>query len=201
MWMRLAQRGISTDGLPHVDCTPSAMPTYSWHMADGFVVRAVTVVLLLAVVSLVWWLISRRRGTLRPARVSSVASGAQAVRHEELGVGAAGQRLSLVQFSSPHCAPCRRSSRFWRELAEGDAQVAFTEVQAEDHLVLLGRLGVLSTPTTAVFSPDGELTGLITGPPSPVQRAELGHSPAAQTDIDRRSAAPADGGRGPALSQ
>lgn len=150
-------------------------------MADGFVVRVTAVLVLLAVVSLIWWLITRRRGTLRPAPVAAAASGRPPVRLADLGVEVPGPRLSLVQFSSPHCAPCRRSSRLWRELAEDDPEVAFTEVQAEDHLSLLGRLGVLTIPSTALFDSCGALTGLITGPPQKAQLAELSATRGAQT--------------------
>lgn len=153
-------------------------------MADGFLLRAVAVVVLLAVASLLWWLIARRRGTLRAVPASVSRPGREPVRLDELGVGAGGKRLSLVQFSSPHCAPCRRSSRLWRELTDRDSQVTFTEVQAEDHLALLGRLGVLTTPTTAVFGRDGELSGLIAGPPSPAQLADLGPASASHIDAD-----------------
>ena len=139
--------------------------------------RAVAVVVLLGGVSLLWWLLRRRRGTLRPVPAAAGGAAPEPVRPEEFGQVGSGQRLSLVQFSSTHCAPCRRSARLWRELADRDPQVAFTEVQADDHLALLGRLDVLTTPTTAVFDSDGELTGLITGPPSPAQLADLGPAP------------------------
>lgn len=130
-------------------------------MADGSLTRLALAVVLLALVSVGWWLVARRRGVQRPSN-ATLSLG-------ELGDVQAGRRLTLVQFSAQVCASCKRSREAWQALADEHEDIAFTELSAEDHLDLLTRLNVLTTPTTAVFNGSGDLDGLITGPPSPAQ--------------------------------
>ena len=75
------------------------------------------------------------------------------------GLGPLGERATLLQFSSAFCAPCRATRRVLGEVADVLPGVAHVEVDAEQHLDLVRRLGVVRTPTTLVLDPDGrELT-------------------------------------------
>lgn len=146
-------------------------------MLDSPLYRALAVLVLLAVASLVWWVVSRRRGTFRPAgrlRVSDDGGSG----HLEAVAGAVGpsfipgERLTLVQFSSEFCSPCRRSSQTWRRLVEEDDGVTFVELDVADHLDLTRRFQVLTTPSTILLDATGARVGRVSGAPTPRRAAE-----------------------------
>lgn len=66
-----------------------------------------------------------------------------------------GERATLVQFSTAFCAPCRAARRTLGEVAEVTPGVVHVEVDAEHHLELVRRVGVLRTPTTLVLDAQG----------------------------------------------
>ncbi|WP_134739913.1 thioredoxin family protein [Nocardioides sp. 503] len=66
-----------------------------------------------------------------------------------------GDKATLLQFSSAFCAPCRATRRILSEVAEVVPGVAHVEVDAEHHLDLVRRVGILRTPTTIVLDADG----------------------------------------------
>jgi thiol-disulfide isomerase/thioredoxin len=66
-----------------------------------------------------------------------------------------GERATLLQFSSAFCAPCRVTRRVLEDVAATVPGVTHVEVDAEQHLDLVRRLGVLRTPTTLVLDEAG----------------------------------------------
>jgi thiol-disulfide isomerase/thioredoxin len=66
-----------------------------------------------------------------------------------------GERATLLQFSSAFCAPCRATRRVLADIAAIVPGVAHVEVDAESHLELVRRVGVLRTPTTLVLDAEG----------------------------------------------
>ena len=66
-----------------------------------------------------------------------------------------GERATLLQFSSAFCAPCRATRRVLADIADAVPGVVHVEVDAEHHLELVRRLGVLRTPTTLVLDAHG----------------------------------------------
>lgn len=66
-----------------------------------------------------------------------------------------GERATLLQFSSAFCAPCRATRRVLDEIAAVVPGVAHVEVDAEQHLDLVRRLGIARTPTTLVLDRRG----------------------------------------------
>ncbi|HUR14065.1 MAG TPA: thioredoxin family protein [Mycobacteriales bacterium] len=80
--------------------------------------------------------------------------------------GAAGERATLVQFSSAFCAPCRATRRVLSEVADVVPGVTHLEVDAESHLELVRHLNVLKTPTTLVLDADGREVRRAVGQPS-----------------------------------
>ena len=62
-----------------------------------------------------------------------------------------GERGTLLQFSSAFCAPCRATRRTLADVAELVDGVRHVEVDAEQQLALVRRLGIASTPTTLVL--------------------------------------------------
>ncbi|MDO9494358.1 MAG: thioredoxin family protein [Nocardioides sp.] len=69
--------------------------------------------------------------------------------------GQLGERATLLQFSSAFCAPCRATRRILSDVAEAVPGVAHIEVDAEHHLDLVRRVGVMRTPTTLVLDKAG----------------------------------------------
>jgi thiol-disulfide isomerase/thioredoxin len=90
----------------------------------------------------------------------STALGALLPRDTELG-----ERATLLQFSSAFCAPCRATRRTLAEVAAVVPGVAHVEIDAEHHLDLVRRLGVLRTPTTLVLDAEGREVGRAAGAP------------------------------------
>jgi thiol-disulfide isomerase/thioredoxin len=66
-----------------------------------------------------------------------------------------GERATLLQFSSAFCAPCRTTRRVLAEVADLVPDVRHVEVDAEQHLDVVRRLGILRTPTTLVLDARG----------------------------------------------
>ncbi len=66
-----------------------------------------------------------------------------------------GERATLLQFSSAFCAPCRTTRHVLADVAGRHDGVAHVEVDAEHHLDLVRRLGILRTPTTLVLDERG----------------------------------------------
>jgi thiol-disulfide isomerase/thioredoxin len=76
-----------------------------------------------------------------------------------------GERATLLQFSSAFCAPCRATRRILTEVAAVVPGVTHVEVDAEGHLDLVRRLGIVRTPTTLVLDADGRELTRATGAP------------------------------------
>lgn len=105
-----------------------------------------------------------RHGRLRPERIATAIPADWSVP---------GAALTIVQLSSAVCTACARSARVWTAAASRRPEVAFREIDAEDHLDAVRELGVLTTPTTLVYDRSGALRGRISGAPTPVQAADL----------------------------
>lgn len=82
----------------------------------------------------------------------------------ELG-GVPGETATLLQFSSAFCAPCRATRRTLQEVSAMVAGVTHVEVDAEQHLDVVRRLGILKTPTTLVIDGRGRVTTRAAGQP------------------------------------
>lgn len=78
---------------------------------------------------------------------------------------ALGHKATLLQFSSAFCAPCRVTRRTLAEVAALVPGVEHLEVDAEHHLDLVRRLGILRTPTTLVLDASGREVTRAAGAP------------------------------------
>src|SRR5689334_2637074 len=76
-----------------------------------------------------------------------------------------GDRATLLQFSSAFCAPCRATRRTLADVAGTVPGVAHVEIDAESHLDLVRRLGILRTPTTVVLDAGGREVTRASGAP------------------------------------
>jgi thiol-disulfide isomerase/thioredoxin len=113
---------------------------------------AVAALVLATALGLVW---RRRNGVMRETS-GSAGEAADRLGVAELGADL-GDRATLVQFSSAFCAPCRATRRLLTEVTGMVEGVAHVELDAESHLELVRRLGVLRTPTVFVLNADGEI--------------------------------------------
>ena len=77
-----------------------------------------------------------------------------------------GERATLLQFSSAFCAPCRATRRVLADVAGMVPGVRHIEVDAEQHLDLVRRVGVLRTPTTLVLDAEGQEVSRAAGAPT-----------------------------------
>ncbi len=97
----------------------------------------------------------RFRGTHRVRGVPEEVETAPSVLGDSDLEHALGERATLVQFSSAFCAPCRATRRVLTDVAGVVPGVEYVEVDAEQHLELVRRLGVVRTPTTLVLDAHG----------------------------------------------
>jgi thiol-disulfide isomerase/thioredoxin len=82
------------------------------------------------------------------------------------GLDGLGERATLLQFSSAFCAPCRATRRVLGEVAGVVPGVTHVEVDAEQHLELVRRLGILRTPTTLLLDGAGREVSRASGAPT-----------------------------------
>ncbi|MDO9454967.1 thioredoxin family protein [Nocardioides sp.] len=80
-----------------------------------------------------------------------------------------GERATLLQFSSAFCAPCRTTRVVLADVARAEGGVKHVEVDAEQHLDVVRRLGIMRTPTTVVLDPLGRELGRAAGAPTKEQ--------------------------------
>ena len=80
-----------------------------------------------------------------------------------------GERATLLQFSSALCAPCRATRRVLADVAGAEPGVSHVEVDAEHHLDVVRRLGILRTPTTLVLDGSGHEVTRAAGAPTKAQ--------------------------------
>ena len=76
-----------------------------------------------------------------------------------------GDRATLLQFSSAFCAPCRATRRILGDIADVVPGITHVEVDAEHHLALVRRLGILRTPTTLILDQNGHEVSRASGAP------------------------------------
>jgi thiol-disulfide isomerase/thioredoxin len=86
---------------------------------------------------------------------------------ERLGVRPAEADLTVVQFSTAFCGPCRATRARIRQLQATRPGLAYLHVDAESHLDAVRELDVRGTPTLFYLDRDGVLLGRSSGAPRP----------------------------------
>ena len=81
-----------------------------------------------------------------------------------------GSRVTLVQFSSAFCTPCRATRALLTDITADLDDVKHIDIDAEKNLDLVRRLDIRSTPTTLVIDKSGVEVGRAVGAP---KRAEV----------------------------
>ncbi len=106
---------------------------------------------------------------------------------EELGVRPGDADLTVVQFSTAFCAPCRATRARLQHLQATRPGLAYVHVDAESSLGAVRALGVRRTPTLLYLDRAGRLVGRSSGAPRPAELAALvdAHVPAAASRAGR----------------
>ena len=76
-----------------------------------------------------------------------------------------GSRVTLVQFSSAFCSPCRATRMLLEDVTAEMSDVAYVEIDAEANLELVRTLDIRSTPTTLFLDRTGHEVGRAMGAP------------------------------------
>lgn len=101
-----------------------------------------------------------RDGRLREA----LALDGEYLTPSDIGVPL-GSRVTFVQFSTAFCAPCRTARAVLADVARDHDDVVHVDIDAETHLDLVRRLGVMRTPTVLVLDGQGRVLQRATGAP------------------------------------
>jgi thiol-disulfide isomerase/thioredoxin len=133
----------------------------------GLAVLAVALVLTAAAS---WWL-RTRDGRLRTvqdtAQQEEEGVGGPTAVLEGLGVRPADADLTVVQFSTAFCGPCRTTRARLQHLQATRPGLAYVHVDAESHLEAVRELDVRRTPTLFYLDREGRLLGRSSGAPRP----------------------------------
>jgi thiol-disulfide isomerase/thioredoxin len=76
-----------------------------------------------------------------------------------------GERATLLQFSSPFCAPCRAARQLLAEVAGISEGVAHVEIDVAERMDLARQLDIRRTPTILVLGPRGQVARRASGVP------------------------------------
>ena len=119
----------------------------------------ILIVFTLATAYGLWY--QRSRGQLK-TKTSRV--GKPALTSAEIGSDL-GSRVTLVQFSSAFCTPCRATRALLTDITADLDDVVHVDIDAEKNLELVRRLDIRSTPTTLVLDKTGVEVGRAVGAP------------------------------------
>jgi thiol-disulfide isomerase/thioredoxin len=138
--------------------------------AIGAAVLAVALVL----VALGAWWTRTRSGAIRPPQPAARGADDGVLRTlAELGVRPDAADLTVVQFSTAFCAPCRSTRARLQQLQARRPGLAYVHVDAESHLDAVRALDVRRTPTLFYLGRDGALLGRSSGAPRPEELTAL----------------------------
>ena len=122
------------------------------------------IVALLAAVALtvvVAWVLKARNGRFAEQLPRADQAGLTA---DDIGTEL-GERATLVQFSSAFCSPCRATRVLLTDIAAKVDGVVAVDIDAEEHLDLVRRFGIMRTPTVLVLDADGAISTRASGLP------------------------------------
>jgi thiol-disulfide isomerase/thioredoxin len=134
-------------------------------------IGAAVVVAALAMAVLAAWWLRRMNGAVRTAGEGEGVSPKGVF--DRLGVRPADADLTVVQFSTAFCAPCRATKARLEQLQTTRPGLAVVHVDAESHLDEVRELDVRRTPTLFYLGRDGRLIGRSSGAPRPDELTAL----------------------------
>ena len=118
-----------------------------------------------------WWL-RARNGVVRPAAPAAEERAMDPV-FGRLGVRPGQADLTVVQFSTAFCAPCRATKARLEQLQSTRPGLAVRHVDAESHLDEVRALDVRRTPTLFYLDRTGAVIGRSSGAPRPEELTSL----------------------------
>jgi thiol-disulfide isomerase/thioredoxin len=127
-------------------------------------IGAAVLVAALVLTALAGWWLRARDGAVRPARAAAPGATVDPVFHR-LGVRAGTADLTVVQFSTAFCAPCRTTKARLEHLQATRPGLAVLHVDAESHLDEVRALDVRRTPTLFYLDRAGTVIGRSSGAP------------------------------------
>jgi thiol-disulfide isomerase/thioredoxin len=133
---------------------------------------AVLVAVLAVTAAASWWLRARNGAVRSPGTEGSGPVGSTTV-FDRLGVRPGDADLTVVQFSTAFCAPCRATRARLQQLQSTHPGLAYVHVDAESHLDEVRELDVRRTPTLFYLGRDGALVGRSSGAPRPEELTAL----------------------------
>ena len=116
------------------------------------------IVLALAIAFGVWY--TRSRGEFRKKKTVDGPKLDAATIGVELGA-----RVTMVQFSSAFCSPCRATKALLEDMVTKMPEVRYAHIDAESNLELVRKLDIRSTPTTLFLNGNGVEVGRAMGTP------------------------------------
>ena len=116
------------------------------------------IVLALGIAFGVWY--TRSRGEFRKKKTVDGPKLDAAIIGAELGA-----RVTMVQFSSAFCSPCRATKALLEDMVKSMPDVRYAHIDAESNLELVRKLDIRSTPTTLFLNGDGIEVGRAMGTP------------------------------------
>jgi thiol-disulfide isomerase/thioredoxin len=125
----------------------------------------------LALTALAAWWQRRRSGVVRPADDTRERTATAVL--EGLGVRPGEADLTVVQFSTAFCGPCRATRARLQQLQATRPGLAHVDVDAESHLDAVRELDVRRTPTLFYLDREGTLLGRSSGAPRPDELTAL----------------------------
>ena len=105
----------------------------------------------------------------RDGRVRDRAGREHRLRLTPADIGALGERATLLQFSSAFCTPCRATRVILGEVSATTPGVIHIDIDAEERLELVRKVGILSTPTTLILDSKGFEIARAVGAPRKAQ--------------------------------
>jgi glutaredoxin len=132
---------------------------------------AVLVAALVVAGAAAWWLRVRNGAVRSPAGEEGGVREREVL--ERLGAVPGDADLTVVQFSTAFCAPCRATRARLEQLRSTRPGLAYVHVDAESHLDEVRELDVRRTPTLFYLDRDGRLLGRSSGAPRPEELTAL----------------------------
>ena len=120
-----------------------------------------------------WWLRARNGAVRAPAAEPAGQVAAHVPVFERLGIRPQEADLTVVQFSTAFCGPCRTTKARLQHLQTTRPGLAYVHVDAESHLDEVRALDVRRTPTLFYVGRDGGLIGRSSGAPRPEELTAL----------------------------
>lgn len=157
---------------------------------DTGVTGVVVLLVVLALASAAGVLWRRRQEVIRPTGTQPAPAPTQAPRTDPAltALGVQPGEITLLQFSSAFCAPCRSTRAVLASVAAEQRGVRHLEVDAESHLDQVRALGIRKTPTTLFVDASGREAARASGAPRREQvlaalRPLVGTGPLAGNDV------------------